>query len=100
MLKRVRRNLTYANVMATIAVFLAMGGGAYALTIPRNSVGSAQIKNGQVKAADIGNGAVNFDELSINSVDFLKVRDDSLGGDDIDESKLVCSKIPEAKCTP
>jgi hypothetical protein len=28
----VRSRLTYANVMATVAVFLAMGGGAYALT--------------------------------------------------------------------
>ena len=32
MLKAVRWHLTYANVMATVAVFLALGGGAYALT--------------------------------------------------------------------
>jgi hypothetical protein len=32
MLKAVRWHLTYANVMATVAVFLAFGGGAYALT--------------------------------------------------------------------
>ena len=27
---RIRSGLSYANVMATIAVFLALGGGAYA----------------------------------------------------------------------
>ncbi len=29
-MERLRRRLSYANVMATIAVFLALGGGAYA----------------------------------------------------------------------
>src|SRR5919106_6799912 len=29
---RVREHLSYANVMATIAVFIALGGSAYALT--------------------------------------------------------------------
>src|SRR5436190_3099181 len=32
MLKAVGSRLTYANVMATVAVFLVLGGGAYALT--------------------------------------------------------------------
>jgi len=32
MLQRIRSHLTYANVVATGALFLAMGGGAYALT--------------------------------------------------------------------
>ena len=31
-LKQIGSRLTYANVMATVAVFLALGGGAYALT--------------------------------------------------------------------
>jgi hypothetical protein len=32
MLRAVRSHLSYANVMATVAVFLALGGGAYALS--------------------------------------------------------------------
>ena len=45
MLARTLSRLTYADVMATIAVFLALGGGAYAaLRLPRNSVGARQIK--------------------------------------------------------
>ena len=59
MLKGIRDKLTYANVMATIAVFIALGAGAYAVTkAPRNSVVSSSIKNGQVKKADIKDGAV------------------------------------------
>jgi Collagen triple helix repeat (20 copies) len=38
MLDGVRRRLTYANVMATAAMFLALGGGAYALSgVPSSS---------------------------------------------------------------
>lgn len=49
---RIRERLSYANVMATIAVFLALGGGAYALSLGRNSVGSPQLKPGAVKLKD------------------------------------------------
>ena len=49
---RVRTRLTYANVMATVAAFLALGGGAYAISLGRNSVGSPQLKPGAVKLQD------------------------------------------------
>ena len=48
------RRLSYANVMATLAVFLVLGGGAYAaFHLPRNSVRSRNIVNGQVKQQDL-----------------------------------------------
>jgi hypothetical protein len=54
-----RRHLTYANVMATIGVFLALGGASYAaITLPKNSVGSKQIKDGAVASADIKNHSI------------------------------------------
>jgi hypothetical protein len=41
--------LTYANVMATIAVFIALGGASYAaIKLPKNSVGTEQLKKGAV----------------------------------------------------
>lgn len=49
MLSRMRTRLTYANVTATLALFLALGGGAYAaVKLPKNSVGAAQIKKGAI----------------------------------------------------
>ncbi len=41
---RVRAHVTFANVVSLTALFVALSGGAYALTVPRNSVGSAQLK--------------------------------------------------------
>jgi hypothetical protein len=53
-MRRMRRHLTYANVMATLAVFLVLGGGAYAaFHLPRNSVRSRNIVNGQVRQQDL-----------------------------------------------
>lgn len=71
---RIKSKLTYANVMATVAVFIAFGGGAYAVsTAPPNSVVSRSIKDGQVKQSDIG----------ANAVTSSKVGKDSLAGKDI-----------------
>jgi hypothetical protein len=56
MFTRIKAGLTYANVMATVAVFLALGGGAYAaLKLPKNSVGSKQIKAGAVNSSKVAN---------------------------------------------
>jgi len=44
-MRQLRSRLTYANVTATLALFIALGGASYAaVTLPRNSVGTAQIR--------------------------------------------------------
>lgn len=53
-MKFLRARLTYANVTATLAIFLALAGGtALAATriLPKNSVGSKQIKNARASHA-------------------------------------------------
>ena len=53
-MSRIRSHLTYSNVMVTILAFIVLGGGAYAaFHLPRNSVRSRNIVNGQVKARDL-----------------------------------------------
>jgi hypothetical protein len=52
-----RRHLTYANVVASLALFIALGGGAYAaLNLPKNSVTTVQVKNGSLLAKDFQRG--------------------------------------------
>jgi hypothetical protein len=51
--------------VGVIALFVALGGTSYAATrIPRNSVGSEQIRPGAVTAAKIHDGAVTAAKLS------------------------------------
>lgn len=65
MLRRIRHHTTYANVMATIAVMIALGGSSYAaLTLPRNSVGDRQIRAGAVRGSEVKNGSLGAKELS------------------------------------
>jgi hypothetical protein len=71
---RLASRLTYANVVASLALFVALGGGAYAaVTLPNNSVGSRQIKNAAVTHADLAKNAVtgaNVKDGSLLSADF------------------------------
>ncbi len=76
---RFRPRLTYANVMATIAVFIALGGASYAaLKIPARSVGTHQLKfnsvgSNQLKPHSVGQqklkpGSVGPEEIQANAV--------------------------------
>jgi hypothetical protein len=52
----VRPRLTYANVVSTLCLFLLLGGGAYAAAhLPKNSVGTKQLKKGAVTKVKIAN---------------------------------------------
>ncbi len=59
MMGKLRGRLTYANVMATLAVFMVLGGSAYAMeALPKHSVGTKQLKNGAVTAAKVKKGSL------------------------------------------
>jgi hypothetical protein len=61
--------LNYSNIMATIAVFLALGGSSYAaVTLSRDSVRSKHIAKGQVKRSDIAPSAVSSDRVKDGSL--------------------------------
>jgi hypothetical protein len=68
------RGAGYANVTATIALVIALGGTSYAaVTLPRNSVGAAQIRSNAVNATKIKNGSVTGTDVkdgSLTKADF------------------------------
>jgi hypothetical protein len=64
-----RSRLSYANVVASLALFLALGGGAYAATkLPKNSVTSMTIKDRAVKGRDLAPGAVGSAQIADKSI--------------------------------
>lgn len=67
-MRKLRGKLTYSNVIASIALFAALGGVAVAAGVPKNSVGPKQIKKGAVTAAKIRKGAVTAGKLGPKSV--------------------------------
>lgn len=63
-MSRFKPRLTYSNVIATLALFLALGGVSYAaMKLPKNSVGAKQIKVGAV-------GSEEVKDTSLKAVDF------------------------------
>ena len=69
MISAFRSRLTYANVVATFALFLALGGSSYAaISLSKNSVKSKHIAKGAVKRSDIGKNAVNSSKVAAASL--------------------------------
>lgn len=55
--------------MATLAMFVALGGVSYAaLRVPQNSVGTRQLKDGAVTAKKIRNQAITGAQLNLGSL--------------------------------
>ena len=78
-----------AMIVACIALAIALSGVGYAaITIPKNSVGTAQLKNDAVSNAKLQGGSVGSGKLKDNAVNSAKVADGSLTGDDIDQGSL------------
>ena len=88
-MRRLRSRLTYANVMSTIAVFLALTGGtAFALS-GSNTVFSDDITDNQVRSSDVRN-----DTLTGGGLASPDIRPNALRGSDINESSL--ERVPRA----
>jgi hypothetical protein len=64
-----RRHLTAANVLSTLALFLALTGGAYAAgLLPANSVGSRQLRKNAVTGPKIARNAINSSKVKNGSL--------------------------------
>jgi hypothetical protein len=79
-LKQLRTRLTYANVMSTIAAFLALGGATAIATVQlsKNSVGAKQLKANAVTAAKIKGGAITTAKIGSDAVTGDKVKESTL----------------------
>ena len=67
-------HLNYANVTATLAIFLALGGASYAaVSLPRDSVGTPQLRESSVTRGKLAKGSVDTRQLRDDAVDASKV---------------------------
>ncbi len=81
------RRPSYASIVSTLCLALILGSGtAYAAGLGRNTVGSPQIKDGQVRGVDIGASAVRGGQVVDGSITGADVLETSLRG--IDAAKV------------
>lgn len=105
-MKAIRKRLTYANVMSSIAVFLVIGGGAAfaATNLSKNSVGTRELKPKAVKTAilarnavrtgKVGFEAIKAGKLAKNAVPTNRLRNNAVTGEKVNESTL--GTVPDA----
>ena len=93
-LEQLRSGLTYANVMSTVAVFVALGGSSYAAVkvgtreIRNDSVRSVDIRKNEVSGSDIRKGQVRGSDLRNNDISGSDLRNGSVAGSDIKPGTL------------
>ena len=99
-MKQIRKRLTYANVMSSIAVFLVLGGAtAIAAGLAKNSVGSKQIKKNAVTTAKIKNNAVSTAKLKNGAVTAPKLAAGAVGASAIGAGSITGDKLAPGSVT-
>jgi hypothetical protein len=79
MLGRKLRLPSPALAISLLALFVALGGTGYAaLKLPKNSVGSKQLRKGAVKSSDIGANAVTGSKVKSRSLSASDYKSSSL----------------------
>jgi hypothetical protein len=81
---RLRHHLSYANVVATLALFAAMGGTSYAVL----HVGSRDVVDNSLRSKDIRNSTLRSRDILDRAIGARDVKRDGLGSGVVKESAL------------
>jgi len=106
-----RSRLTFANVVAVMALFISLGGFSYAAVqvgskqIVNNSIRSRDIRNGGVASRDVKNGTIRTDDiangrvatvdLADNAVDSGKLADNAVGTGKLADGAVSSGKLAD-----
>ncbi|MBS1893957.1 MAG: hypothetical protein JST59_21880 [Actinobacteria bacterium] len=94
-MRHLTRRLTYANVVTTLALFLAIGGGAAfaATNLAKNSVGPKAIKANAVGPAKIKAGAVTNEKLANGAVTESKLAAGAVGATQLGAGQVGATQL-------
>jgi hypothetical protein len=94
-MKKIRARLTFANVVAGLALFVALGGTGYAATqLPKGSVGAKQLTKGAVTTAKLKAKAVTSAKLKRGAVGTAALADGAVTGAKVNAATL--GTVPSA----
>ncbi len=90
----------HATVVAYAALFIALGGSAFAVTrAPQNSVSSAAIVDGQVKRTDLAAGAVATAKIARQAVTTGKLAPGAVTADRLSAGAVTTGKLAPGAVT-
>jgi len=87
-----KRHFSYANVVATLALFLALTGG---VVVAASDIGSDDIAKRAVKTKNIADNAIKSPQIKNNAVTSGDIRDQNITGEDIAEGTIEGSDLQE-----
>lgn len=98
---------TYANIMSTIAVFVALGGSATAASVAmvtganvkNESLTGVDIKNRTIQGIDIKPGTIGTRELKPLNLTGAAIADGSLRGEDVTDGSLSAADLAPGTLT-
>jgi hypothetical protein len=82
---RLLNHLSYANVVATLAIFVALGGTSYAVLqirsddVADNSLRSRDVRNNTLRSRDVRDRAIHARDLRRNSLGSGAIKESALG---------------------
>ncbi|HET6998310.1 MAG TPA: hypothetical protein VFI03_06935 [Solirubrobacterales bacterium] len=94
-MKQIRKRLTYANVMSSIAVFLVLGGATAvaASQLGKNSVGANQLKKNAVTAAKVKNNAITTAKIKNSAITSQKINGGAITSEKIANGSVTGEKV-------
>jgi hypothetical protein len=92
--------IRYADVVATLALVMALGGTAYAATaLPKKSVGTPQLKAESVTTAKVHDNAISGQKLQGNVVTSDKVASNGITRADLAEGAVSTTQLADGSIT-
>jgi hypothetical protein len=100
-MRQIRKRLTYANVMSSIAAFLVLAGAtAFAAhKLGRGSVGTKQLKANAVTTAKLKRNAVTTRKIAKNAVGAAKIKVGAVSTDKLAKGAVTGEKIAPGTVT-
>lgn len=94
-MRKMRRHVSFANVVACLALFVALGGAAVAAGLPRKSVGTKQLKPKAVKTAKLAPNAVKTGKLAPEAVKAGKVAKNAIAANRLRNGAVTSDKVSD-----
>jgi hypothetical protein len=85
-----------ALVISCVALFLALAGTAFAATVAKNSVRSAQIVDGSVRTVDLGVNSVKAEKIALNAVGAEEIAENAVSSPEVAPDSLTAGDLGAA----
>ena len=90
------RRPSFAGVTSLLALFVALGGTSYAVSLPGNSVGKRQIRTAAVGKSEARQGAIGKSEIRTSAVGKSEIAANGVGAAEVRRGAIDTTELRDA----